>query len=223
MEHDPVLAILKFGKECHIKQFVSEGLLYMNALAFFATIEGQSIRRDPDEGVGRVLHHAAVRIGFKKDIEDVYTPIGPLAGPIRFRAADSLKPNVFCMYAIRATAGSPLVNPRNFEFGDTFVLLRDGDEFLRRARIAAQDSGQEIKCGLVQYVHETYSGLMGPFRKYSTFSYQSEARIALFPGTGAPYELRLGNLTDIVALVAPLSEINDHITIIADSDTTSIL
>jgi|ERR1035437_2684976 hypothetical protein len=218
MESDRVLALFKFGAREHIHQFVGEGLLYMNALAYFTTLEAQSVRRDPDEGAAHVLHHEGVRIGFKEKAEDTYKSIGPLAGPLRFRGAESLKPNVFCMYGLRASTAFSLVDPRNFAFGDTFVLLKDGDEFLARARRAALNSGHTMECRAVEYVDEAYSGPMGPFRKYATFSYQSEVRLALLPGTGAPYRLRLGSLSDIVALTGTLADVNRHIRVFGVSN-----
>jgi hypothetical protein len=70
-----------------------------------------------------------------------------------------------------------------------------------------------LKSGLVEYVDpRTYIGKMGVFRKFSAFAFQSEARLALLPGTGAPYSLRLGSLSDI-AMLASLIEINQRIKI----------
>jgi hypothetical protein len=122
------------------------------------------------------------------------------------------------MYGLRASTALSLVDPRNFAFGDTFVLLKDGDEFLARARKAALESGQTLGCHMVEYVGETYSGPMGPFRKYATFAYQSEVRLALLPGTGEPYKLRLGSLSDIVALTGSLVDVNRHIKVFDESD-----
>ena len=66
MEPDSVLALLGFGKRDHIQRFVEEGLLYMNTLKYFAKLEADSVRRDPNEGVAHVQQHHGVRIGFKK-------------------------------------------------------------------------------------------------------------------------------------------------------------
>lgn len=219
MEPDSVLALFKFGERKYIEPFVSEGLLYMNTLEYFTKLEAETVRRDANEGVASIHQPHRVRIGFKKNIEDPYTLIGPLAGPVLFRGRDSLLPNVFCMFGLRASAAIPLVDPRNFKFGDTAVLLKDGSEFLRRAKQAALDSGHEMKYHMVEYVDETsYCGEMGPFRKCSAFSYQSEVRLALLPGIGGPYKLRLGDLSDIVALTCPLTDINHHIKILSSSD-----
>jgi hypothetical protein len=104
-----------------------------------------------------------------------------------------------------------LIDPRNTKFGDTFVVLINGDEFLRRVHVAAQKTGFALKYGLVQYVDsKVYNGPMGIFRKFSAFSYQSRFRIALVPGTGNPYCLRVGDLSDIT-LTGNLAEINKRI------------
>lgn len=219
MEPDPVLrlALFKFGKRQHIEQFVSEGLLYMNTLEYFTKLEAESVRRDPNEGVDKMWPARESRVFVKKNLNDAWTEVGPLAGPLQFRSRDSLAVNVFCMYGIWASTGLSLVDPRNFAFGDTFVLFKEGDEFLRRAKQAALDAGHDMECRAVEYVDETsYRGTMGPFRKLARFSYQSEFRCVLSPGTGAPYGLRLGSLSEIVAIIGPLADINSHINVVAD-------
>jgi hypothetical protein len=219
MSPDLVLALFKFGKRVHIDKFVSEGLLYMNTVEHFVRLEASVVRRDPHEGISYMHQPDGVKIGFKRKTEDNYTPIGPLAGPLRFRTRGSLTTNIYCLYGLRASDASALVDPRNFAFGDTFVLLKDGNEFLRRAKEAAQDLGHEMTCHMVEYVDQaSYSGPMGYFRKYSEFAYQNEVRLALLPGTGAAYELRLGDLSDIVALTGPLADINSLIRIFTESD-----
>ena len=183
MEQDRVLALFKFGKREYMERLVSEGLVYMNTLEYFSKLEDtDSVRCDANEGIGHLLQHHGVKLGVKHKVEDKWMPIGPLAGPIRFHYKDWTIPNVFCMYGLRASVAASLVDPRNFVFGDTFVLFMHGDEFIRRAKQAALDAGHKITCHMVEYVDEnSYSGPMGPFRKYSTFSYQSEVRFALTP------------------------------------------
>ena len=52
------------------------------------------------------------------------------------------------MYALRSNEAKNLVDPRNFEFGDAYAVLRDGDEFLNRVRAAAQKTEQNLKWDL---------------------------------------------------------------------------
>jgi hypothetical protein len=72
------------------------------------------------------------------------------------------------------------------------------EEFLRRVKKAAEALPHELQCYLVEYYSESYSGPVGIFRKRSIFAHQSEFRIALVPGDGKPYTLRVGDLSDIV-------------------------
>ncbi len=200
-------------------KLVSEGLLYMNTAEYFARLDGESVRADANEGVAFLHQPDRIRIGFKVNMEDDYQWITGLAGPVISRTRECFSANVYCMYGLRASVAKSLVDPRNFAFGDTFVLFKEGDEFIRRAKKAALASGREMLCHMVEYIDEaSYSGEMGPFRKYSAFSYQNEVRLGLRPGTGAPYELRLGNLSDIVAVVGPLAEINSRVRIVNESD-----
>jgi hypothetical protein len=104
-----------------------------------------------------------------------------------------------------------LVDPRNLAFGDTFAALRDGDEFLRRVHDAVKRAGYELQWNVVEYVDKsTYHGPMGIFRKSSEFSYQSEFRIAVLRGTGSPYTLHVGDLSDLV-FAGPLAELNGRL------------
>jgi hypothetical protein len=207
MQHERVLGIFKFGQRQHIEQFV-QGQLYMNTLAHFANIERSRVRHDEHEGQAFWMQPATATISMQ--INGEFGPIPGITGPIAFSHPSELAANVFCMYALRASVAKMLVDPRNIEFGDTFADVRDGDEFLRRVRIAAEKTGRETQWNLVEYVDKSvYHGPMGIFRKSSEFSYQSEFRIAILPGTGSPYKLEVGDLSDIV-ISGPLRELNQR-------------
>jgi hypothetical protein len=115
------------------------------------------------------------------------------------------------MYALRESASDTFVDPRNFGFGDSFAVLKDFDEFMKRVKAAVSGTGQELRYDLVKYIDEaSYEGTVGIFKKLSGFSYQSEFRMGLLPGTGAPLRLQVGNLSDIVIL-ACVSDLNERL------------
>jgi hypothetical protein len=211
METAKVLALMKFGWQEHIADFV-RGTLYMNTLQYFAALEkaeASDLRADPFEGVGRLLQFDGATLSVKVDAD--FQPVGRIAGPVQWRPTGGIRANVFCMYALRPPQGPKLIDELNFRFGDTFALLTDGDEFLRRVRRAGDQRGQELTYGLVGYVDERiYQGSMGIFRKRALFSYQSEFRIAVTPGTDGPYKLQLGDLSDIM-ITGRLAELNQLI------------
>jgi hypothetical protein len=125
--------------------------------------------------------------------------------------------HAFCMYALRTGHAQTLVDCRNFEFGDTCVVFVNGDEFIRRVRRAAEREGFKYVQDLITYVERDYDGRMGPFRKFSTYSYQSEFRILLSTGRAAPVILDVGDLSDI-ALISPMRGLNDRIRLVPLAD-----
>ena len=178
----------------------------MNPLSYFASYEAGSLRSDEHEGIRASLQPQKARLSM--EIDDAFHEIPGICGPITFGSDALRQVNVYCMYALRASHASDLVDPRNFAFGDTFAVFTDGDEFFRRVRHAASAQGLQLTWRLVQYVErDTYHGKVGVFRKFSAFSYQSELRIAIFPGTGKPFSLRLGDLADIT-LTGDLASVN---------------
>jgi hypothetical protein len=220
IQGDRVLGMFRFGPSKYIDQF-AQGLLYMNTLKYFVEQETNSLRRDSHEGTshlrkgdGAILQiemTPEVAKAFNMPADGEFKPIANLRGPIRFQPDALQSVNVFCMYALRESASDTFVDAGNLGFGDTFALLTDFDEFMKRVKAAVPRTGQELRYDLVKYIDDTsYEGPVGIFKKLSDFSYQSEFRIGLFPGTGAPVPLQVGNLSDIVIL-GRLSELNDRL------------
>jgi hypothetical protein len=201
-----VLGVFKFGARNHMEQF-AQGLLHMNTLDCFAKLEADMLRKDSHEGTSHLLRGDGGILQIK--IGEEFVPIAGIKGPIRYQPDALKKVNVFCMYALRESASAPFVDPENFGFGDTFAILTDFDEFLKRViTAAARTQGQDLKYGLVEYVdYSSYLGPVGVFRKSLAFSYQSEFRMALFPGMGTPIDFEVGDLSDLVIL-GPLGELN---------------
>jgi len=208
--HEPLLGLFKLGKREHIEQF-ARGLLYMNTLEHFVKVERNEARHDPDEGITylKQAQGALLQVRVREKFEDV----GTIQGAIRWSHEEHLAANVFCMLAIRtadATASFP-VDPRNFHFGDTFAVVLNGDDFIRRVHEAAIKTSHEFRSGVVEYVDmATYEGPMGILKKSIAFSYQREFRMALLPGTGKPHVLEIGDISDNV-FIGPVAELNERL------------
>ena len=212
MTQERVLSLFKFGQRDHIEEFVRDGHLYMNTMSYFAALEAKTLRADKDEGSIFCMQSDKAKLSMKIDGE--FKEIPGLLGPILFRENQDQTANVFCMYALRGSQASKLVDPRIFDFGATYALLTNGDEFLRRVKVAAQNSGKFLQWRLVTYVdRDRYSGRMGIFTKFSSFSYQSEFRIALSPSDGCPYSLWIGDLSD-VAVTGELAQVNNVLRVV---------
>lgn len=211
MDNERVLGFFRFGSRHHIEQFV-QGTLYMNTLDYFAAMEEKEDgdpRCDPFEGVGRTIPANGGVLSVK--IAEDFQPVGHVTGALKWRPTEGIKASVFCMYALRPPDSPVFVDERNFRFGDTFAVLLDSEEFLRRVRKAAEASGHQLLYRLVEYFdEETYTGPVGIFRKRNAFRYQSEFRIALVPGTNEPYRFAVGDLSDI-AQIGVLLELNQRL------------
>ncbi len=145
-----VFGLLKFGKRAHIEEFTREGHLYMNTLTYFAGLENEMLRGDKDEGTILCMQSDKAKLSI--EIEGEFKEIPGIIGPILFREDANLTANVFCMYAVRDNQGPILVDPQNFGFGNTYVLLTKGDEFLRRVKVAAEKAGKTLQWNLVTYI-----------------------------------------------------------------------
>jgi hypothetical protein len=205
---DPIL--FKFGMREHIDALI-RGELYMKPLSYFQGNEGDMARSDPNEGQAWWVQSSSATLSIRGD--HGFVPIGGLKGPMAFSNPADLNTNVFCMYALKKSETSDFVDAQNLEFGDTFVCFIKSGELLKRISVAAQKTDHRLGHGFVEYIdEENHNGKMGLFRKRSVFSYQNEFRFALFPGTGVPFTLAVGDLSDIVVR-GPLHLLNQSIRI----------
>jgi hypothetical protein len=200
--------LLKFSERRYLEEF-RNGYVFLRPQDYFTKLENDVLRMDRFETVDRIVQPSNVS-DFR--IEDPSTgqvfhlqPVSPVLINMGIRAY-----NVFCMYSIPTShVGSPQVDPRNFEFGDSFVAVLDSQKFLDRVSRAAKKLGFCLDCHLVEYFDpDAHSGEVGPFRKPTNFEYQREFRIIITPGTVDPVKLKVRTLTDITTPIFSLGEIN---------------
>jgi hypothetical protein len=212
-----IYGLLKFGERQHIQAFRNDGLLYMKSLAEFAKLEGDIERDDCFEGTDTIIQPKhlgecifdAGEMGLGKFVARP----SDFAGPLRIGRNRTVSCSVYCMFAITKPVDGELANPKNFEFGDSCVLVLNPTEFLSRVFRAAKDAGLNyLEYRLVEYYDaEEYSGDTGRFRKRSKFAHQNEFRIVVEPGSETPRELSVGSLIDITSEVLMSSEVNQRL------------
>lgn len=212
MAFDKVLALFKFGKQEHVEDFVYNGNIYMNSLSYFRKLENDIVRKDKFESASYNLQADGATLRMEQDGK--WIDVASIKGAIVSSDGSDRTTNVFCMYAFRESASQKLIDARNFEFGDTFAILKDGNEFLRRVRETAKRENIVLKQGLVEYVDgKTYNGEIGIFRKFSEFAYQSEFRLAVVTRKEEPFSFRVGDISDI-SIIGKLAELNNRLRIL---------
>jgi hypothetical protein len=208
-EQDRILGLIRFADHKRIEEFVNTGLLFMNTLEHFKEQEANQQRLDKEEGVNWCMQPAHTSLSVK--IHGVFHEIPGIVGPILHQNPKDWQTNIFCMYAVRPGNMKPLIDPRNFGFGNAYAILTDGDEFLRRVQLAAMNADLQIDWRRVTYVDRSkHHGPMGIFCKFAEFSHQNEFRIAIFPSSGKPYRLEVSDLSDI-AIIGSTNEVNERL------------
>lgn len=204
--------LVKFGKKKHIENLYNHGELYMNNLPYFWKIEGDEVRHDPNDSLAE-FHMGNRGDAILKTPEGKEVKINITNWDYKIPPATPEKINLFCMYALRPFHGSFPVDERNFTFGDSALVLLNGDEFIKRVAAALKKESIVGKFDLVEYVADNYTGRIGPFRKREKFSYQSEWRLVCLGGSGNHRKLYIGSLRNI-SRVIPAKKINTEIKII---------
>jgi len=199
MNEERLIAIFKLGQKIHMEELLYEGHVFMNNVSYFAKIEDDSPRSDPDEGTRYCLNADGATFRRKQGTE--WQTIGSLSGAMRFRSDVLASANLYCLHARTERDYGKVFILDQLGFGDAYVLFLNSDEFLRRVQEAATKIGQRLQSRVVEYVDRShYTGAMGIFRKFSEHAKDREFRIALLPGTGQPLSLRLGDLSDIAIM-----------------------
>jgi hypothetical protein len=191
-------SLFKFGDKPHMEQLLEEGLLFMQTLKHFSEMEDGGLRGDRDEGLVAAWQSDVITVTFAGI--DLSKESG-LVGRVRMRSEDSDRTNVFCMY--RYNLESAWVDPRNYKFGGACAIIKDTSAFYERVHAAFRSDRhfRTLQAGPVEYVDtNVHHGEITPFIKPAAYSYQHEYRIAVSPGLGAPYALKIGSLTDIGGL-----------------------
>lgn len=193
---DSLVALFKLGKRTHMEELIHEGHVYMNAVSYFKDLEEDSPRSDDAEGTWYCQKADGAILEKRQGPE--WHRVATLNGPALFRKEALAKANLYCLHGKTQKDYGRVFELHRFGYGDSYVLFRDPSEFLGRLSKAANEAGQKIECRVVEYVDKnSYSGPMGLFRKFSERAEDREVRIALLPGTGDPFSLWLGDLSDI--------------------------
>lgn len=204
--------LVKFGQKDYIENLYNHGELYMNNLPYFQSIEKDLLRHDPNECICEIQRgphgFATLKTADGKD-----TRINFINWQFQTHPKNPENINIFCMYALRPFYGSFPVDKRNMSFGDTALVLLNGDRFIEMIGQMLNEKFIVGKADLVEYMSNDYKGKMGPFKKLDTFSYQSEWRLICLGGNGESRKLCIGSLKEI-SVIIPANEINNEIKII---------
>jgi hypothetical protein len=199
--------LIKFAPSWQARSFRS-GVIYMNSLEYFRGLE--------DEYKGRGdLFEGTYSLIAKEDFDASLPQLGInfsasagkwIVGGISLLDEELKYYKAFCMYRLECDFNKKRVghiDARISNFGDTFVLLFNLEEFKRRI-IAELGTGTYNVLGFAgqcveYYKYDAPSQKLGPFRKLESYKWQNEYRLIAEPiePTLDPLILNIGDISDI--------------------------
>jgi hypothetical protein len=205
-----VAIFIKLGSREHL-EMLRAGLVYMNPLKYFPDLNDGGVRGDPLEGTDSIIqpqHVADFRIESGiEGIGGITVNRADLTAPVRISRQRTSACNLYCLFAITEAVDGPIFSADHRQFGDSFVLFTNTEEFLRRVGNAAQALNLSATGGFIEYVDKSiHSGDMGRFRKDKEYAYQREFRIVVEPGSVDPIKLQVGDLNDITSEVLSVDD-----------------
>lgn len=202
--------IIKLGAHQNMKSLFEDGVIYMNTLEFYRTLEAHDERRDINEGAERVRN---LRNGVLKrrnpDTGAVEVVAKLTHGRIRELNSNYQNLNVYCSYYIKSqipitSLGAAISKRAKLGFGDYAVVVHDARKFVTMIKQAAIEKGYTHIRRMVKYVDFSQDEVeVGPFVKDHVFSHQSELRIAVYSdeSSGSAITLEIDPLKEIAIMV----------------------
>jgi hypothetical protein len=207
---DNVAILIKLGLREHLEMLMA-GLVYMNPLKYFPDLNDGGVRGDLLEGTDSIIqpqHVADFRIESGiEGIGGITVNASDLTAPVHIAKQRTSACNLYCMFAVTEAIDGPIFSADHRKFGDSFVLVTNTNEFLRRVGNATQAFNLSATGGLIEYIDKsTHSGGIGRFRKDKEYAHQREFRIVVEPGSVDPIKLQVGDLSDITSEVIPIED-----------------
>ena len=202
--------LIKFQSADRIESLRKEGHIYAKTLAYYRKREeetGDDKIGDKFEGMWHISEGIITIDGESVAVSDTL---------LNTSQSDNY---VFCMFGIDPNVNSFTFTEEQKEkmisFGDTALIILDGEEFVRRVYRAAEEQGCEVHSGTVQYydpsidsVDMMISLVREMWRialwKRESYSYQQEKRFVFIPKdkTMDHLDLYIGDISDISKVVS---------------------
>lgn len=209
-EVEEIELIIKLGAQEHMRSLFEDGVIYMNTLEFYRTLEAHDERRDVNEGAERVRNRRGGVLKRKNPETGTFEDIAQLThSRIRELNSNLQNLNVYCLYYLKSempikSLGTVIDQRTKLGFGDYAVIVADAGEFVTRIKQAAMNKGFQHFRSLVKYADFSEEDVeAGPFMKDQAFAHQSELRIAVHTGEnrGAAIKIEIGSMKDIAVMV----------------------
>lgn len=206
------VGLIKFGALEHMQAFYEKGEMYFNSFKFFKDLESSADGRS-DKNEYASVHYSGdylkkyIKLELKEQKSGTVIPLSADTGLLSLTLDyenDKEYSHLYSMSYIDKSwtlENDLIIDTRNFaENKDYAVLIYDFQGFVNKVIDKVRELNLSCKAQCVEYVNKnSYSGEMGPFRKFDNYQYQNEFRFAINFGTLEPQKIFLGSLEGIAS------------------------
>ncbi len=201
--------LIKIGQQKYIEALRNQGHLYLNTVNYFKGIE-EAQRGDANEGVGRIeqVNWLKIQIGDKIIEMKKDQPLNRLVNAQLRITNPELQGNIYSMISISSdtTANEAINDERNSILGDTFLIITNVSEFIKRINNQLKILGLKPQYGYVSYYDPNiHNGDLNIFQKEIRFKHQSEFRLFIEHQINSVLQFKIGTIEDI-SRIFPISE-----------------
>lgn len=207
-EQYTMFALLKFGQERNLRDFLNRGILYFSSkqsLRGNIMEHSDNFRYDSLEGATLYESHDLGVIHLIKNPETGEEVKIPTRQVTFSGKPTTVYGNIISFYAItdKSFINNELIpiNPKMKEFGSHFILIYNYQRFMNRVAAALDRIQLKHSLGKVEYFDEkNHKGELHYYHKRSGLSYQNEFRIHLNRQSTTPFKLKIGNLKEFAVI-----------------------
>lgn len=204
--------LIKIGQHKYMKALRDQGQLYLNTVGYFKGIE-EAQRGDPNEGLARIeqLTWMKIQIGDKVIEMKKDQPMNRLVNAQLRIDNPELQGNIYSMISISSNhlANEAINDEQNKILGDTFLLITNVSQFIKRINNQLTILGLKPNYGYVSYYDPTtHNGNLNIFQKEDRFKHQSEFRLFAENQTNTALQFEVGSIADI-SVMFPINHFKD--------------
>ena len=196
---DKLFALIKFGKEEHIRSLVDKGEVYLNSLDYFKNATNKEIG-DKLEGASLIVNMENFKMKIEHPILDKPLLLNGITGQIANFSGDYT--HCFSIYAVSSKLfegkNCHKIDVRMQEFGTHCAVIEKPHDFLKRILDAVKNLTGTYAWDFITYHDFSKLGEHKPshFDKTQEFSHQAEYRILARLNADEPLTLNIGNIAD---------------------------
>lgn len=196
-----IYLFIKFGQKEHIEDLYNNGVIYMNPIQSFTTIEDNELRGDRYEGVRRIKN-------YPKGGQYKIPSMGIEGNYISFQVRESYEEligNIYSLYCVSTLGWNDSIefkiDEKNKRLGSHCLFVKDNAKFLSLIEDKLMEQNLKYSHGFVKYYDkDKVSRKIGLFEKPNEFEYQKEFRIYVESQEIIPLILSIGSLKKIAEI-----------------------